>query len=56
MIKYEEDFKQYERAESLLLKCIQNLFVNGAVDITLLEIITNIKIYQPELLKKYENK
>lgn len=55
MIKYAEDFKSWEKAKILLLKCLDNLFVNGAIDITLLEIVTNIKIYQPELFKEYEN-
>ena len=55
MRKIFEKIQDIDECRKLLIGCINNLFLNGSVDTTQLEILTNIRISQPDLFAKYEN-
>lgn len=48
------DIKRGINVESLLQNCILDIFQNGTTDRTCLEMLSLIKLYQPDIFSKYE--
>ena len=50
-----ETIKLKQNNKELIEKCIDDIFTNGSVNLSTLEILSYMKIFDPELFSKYEN-
>ena len=50
-----DKIKNKQNNEILIKKCIRDIFFNGSINLSTLEILSYIKIFDAELFKNYEN-